>query len=120
MTTNFTFCTIEIHAQSYLYRLWKHRFSCPVPVDLDNDGIKEFVVGEAGGTLYYIKKINGNWQTFSNYWGIDVGGYSYPTFADLNNDGLLDMVVGNYAGLVQYFVNNGTSTYIQNWRNRCL
>lgn len=81
--------------------------------DVDNDGIKDFIVSSFDSryniakshenTLLY-KNIGSNQNPVLSYQSnnfiqkdmIDVGSGAYPTLFDYNNDSLLDLFVGNY------------------------
>ena len=86
--------------------------------DIDGDGDKDMIVGEATGKLLlFINSAGaGNVASISfssvNYFNIDIGDMSTPQLIDLNEDGLLDLVVGmnGSRGNVAYFWNFGTNT----------
>jgi len=84
----------------------------PTPrfTDLDNDGLLDLIVGEAGGNLnYYEQNAEGSTDftlMTENFNGIDVGRWSVPCFIDLDNNGLLDMFVGEYEGNLYHYEQN--------------
>ncbi|HET6992395.1 MAG TPA: VCBS repeat-containing protein, partial [Bacteroidia bacterium] len=87
----------------------------PVPTfwDLDNDGDKDMLIGDATGKLHYYRKDPGPADNFvfvsSNYQGIDVGNYSTPQLVDVDRDGLPDLLIGEQSGNVNYYHNTGTA-----------
>ncbi|MES2568135.1 MAG: T9SS type A sorting domain-containing protein [Bacteroidota bacterium] len=82
--------------------------------DLDNDGDKDLIIGEANGTLHYFENTAGagNAAVFgnhiSNYEGIDAGSFSYPQLFDVDKNGTLDLVIGSQNGKISYHKNKGT------------
>ncbi|MBI3512187.1 MAG: T9SS type A sorting domain-containing protein [Bacteroidetes bacterium] len=89
---------------------------CPVPTfgDLDGDGDKDMIVGDAVGKLHYFRKDPGPANNFvlvqSNYQGIDVGNYATPQLVDVDRDGLPDLLIGEQSGNFNYYRNTGTSS----------
>ncbi len=80
----------------------------PAVADLDGDGDKDLLVGNASGKLIFIKNENGNLKIIDkNYFDIDVGDYSTPQLFDLDNDGLVDLIVGEQKGNLNYYHNEG-------------
>ncbi len=90
--------------------------------DLDADGDKDMILGDADGKLHYFTNQGGNFTiTAPNYNNIDVGYYSQPQLVDVDRDGLLDIIIGEQDGSVNYCPNSGTTniaifdTIIKNW-----
>lgn len=88
----------------------------PMPAfgDLDGDGDKDMLVGDADGKLHFYEKQPGPADNFvltiPNYMGIDIGAYAAPQLVDVDHDGLLDLLVGEQSGNINYFHNTGTTT----------
>jgi len=90
--------------------------------DLDADGDKDMILGDADGKLHYFNNQTGNFTvTAPNYFSIDVGYFSQPQLVDVDRDGLLDIIIGEQDGSVNYCPNSGTATIaafdtiIKNW-----
>jgi len=90
--------------------------------DLDADGDKDMLLGDADGKLHYFTNQAGNFNiTSPNYFSIDVGYFSQPQLVDVDRDGLLDIIIGEQDGSVNYCPNSGTATIaafdtiIENW-----
>jgi VCBS repeat-containing protein len=82
--------------------------SNPSFVDLDNDGDKDAVIGEFGGTLRAFRNDAGRFTVeltgaANPLAGVDAGYKSSPSFVDLDGDGDLDAVVGRSDGTLQVF-----------------
>lgn len=89
-------------------------YSHPVPVDLDDDGDLDMIVGEADGTLTYWENVGTRrapeWGAPEHgYAGIDVGSYAAPSFGDIDADGDPDLVVGESLGTLVFYRNVGTA-----------
>ena len=83
--------------------------------DLDNDGKKEMVLGNEGGTLLFYENtgggagVNDNFVlTNPSYFSIDVGAFSTPVIIDVDGDDLLDIVIGEDNGSLNFCRNTGT------------
>ncbi len=90
--------------------------------DLDGDGDKDMLLGDADGELHYFNNQAGNFNiTLPNYFSIDVGYFSQPQLVDVDRDGLLDIIIGEQDGSLNYCPNSGTvtnaafDTIIKNW-----
>ena len=90
--------------------------------DLDGDGDKDMLLGDADGELHYFTNQAGNFNiTLPNYFSIDVGYFSQPQLVDVDRDGLLDIIIGEQDGSINYCPNSGTitnaafDTIIKNW-----
>ena len=90
--------------------------------DLDGDGDKDMLLGDADGELHYFTNQAGNFNiTVPNYFSIDVGYFSQPQLVDVDRDGLLDIIIGEQDGSINYCPNSGTitnaafDTIIKNW-----
>lgn len=102
-------------------------------LDVDNDGISEFIAspnqvenGEDKETIWLYKNVGSNnqvtWELQQKDWlstdnMLDLGSHSAPAFLDYNADGLMDMVVGTGGqwlwtdrGSLALFENTGTAT----------
>lgn len=83
--------------------------------DLDGDGDKDMILGDADGKLNYLENIAASGQPANfanlqvNYKGIDVGTLSTPILIDVDRDGKLDLVIGELSGTLKYFRNIGTT-----------
>jgi len=83
--------------------------------DLNGDGNKDLLVGDADGMLHYFTN-NGGGTTSSftlavpNFEHIDVGYSATPQLVDVNRDGLLDLLIGDKTGQISYFPNNGSNS----------
>ncbi len=82
--------------------------ACPIFTDLDNDGLKDLMIGDMSGFLpCYEQETDGsaNVLLISTHTlpGIDIGGHAFPSIIDLDADGLWDMIVGNVNGTLDHF-----------------
>jgi len=79
--------------------------------DLDADGDKDMILGDADGKLHFFNNQAGNFNiTAPNYFNIDVGYFSQPQLVDVDRDGLLDIIIGEQNGSINYCPNSGTAT----------
>jgi hypothetical protein len=90
--------------------------------DLDGDGDKDMILGDADGKLHYFTNQGVNFTiTTPNYFSIDVGHFAQPQIIDANRDGLNDIIIGEQTGTINYCPNTGTTsnaifdTIITNW-----
>ena len=90
--------------------------------DLDADGDKDMILGDADGKLHYFSNQGGNFTiTAPNYNNIDIGYYAQPQLVDVSRNGLLDIIIGEQDGSINYCPNTGTTTnavfdtIIKNW-----
>ncbi len=105
-------------------------YNTPAPVDLDQDGDLDFLMGVIGGAFNPIRTAEDNFV----YWervakdkfelrtrrfldGIDLGANAVPAFADIDADGDLDLLAGakidartTGPGPLYVFRNEGTAT----------
>jgi hypothetical protein len=81
--------------------------STPVFTDLDNDGLRDLIVGKQDGGLNHYKQDAAGSTSFTlqteNLSAIDIGKWSAPTIVDLDNDGLLDLLIGENVGNVNHY-----------------
>lgn len=81
--------------------------------DLDGDGDRDLLIGDAAGQLHFFRKDIGGPEDYTlataNYQGIDVGEFAAPQLIDVNRDGKIDLVIGEKTGRVHYYENTGTS-----------
>jgi hypothetical protein len=86
----------------------------PACGDLDADGDADLVVGNADGTLLFLRNAAGSGSvpafesSVLQYGGIDVGDFSTPQLFDLDGDGKLDLVIGEQKGNINYYRNSGS------------
>lgn len=84
--------------------------------DLDGDGDKDMIIGQANGQLAYLQNTAGagNVAVFAapvtNYQSIDVGNFAYPQLYDIDKNGTLDLLIGSQNGKLAYWKNTGTAT----------
>lgn len=81
--------------------------------DLDGDGDKDMLIGDATGQVHFFRKDVGSPTNFvlaaANYQSIDVGDFATPQLVDVNRDGKIDLLIGEQDGRVRYYENTGTS-----------
>lgn len=82
--------------------------------DLDGDGDKDLILGDADGRLHLLSNDGANPPSFNistpNYSQIDVGYFATPQLIDVNRDGLLDLIIGEQLGTINYLPNSGTQS----------
>jgi|GEM_PF-157232 len=90
-------------------------YSSPKLIDINGDGMREFVTGSQDGKIKVWDGVEGHFMdSFTEVRNLyydplnnecktqDFGSRSYAAIADLNNDGRMDMVVGNSRGGIHY------------------
>lgn len=90
--------------------------SAVCPIDFNNDGLIDLVVGNhAGYLLLYLNQGSSHAPKFTSNLPLQVDGEDLkvsfnakPAFADLNSDGRKDLIVGTGDGKVYYYKNYGT------------
>lgn len=87
--------------------------SVPCIVDWNNDGLKDVLMGNRGGTVYLFINSGTNKKPVFRHeeelmgGDLDVGGYSAPTVVDWDGDGKKDLVAGDFNGRLNVFINIG-------------
>lgn len=82
--------------------------------DLDGDGDRDMLLGNADGTLIYYQNTAaaGSAPNFvfasPQFQGIDVGSNSIPQIIDVNRDGKFDLLIGERSGNLNYYENTGS------------
>ena len=96
-------------------------------LDIDNDSIKEFVIGSFDATYFRPEARNSVWlyentgtnnapimnYKQSNFFQdrmIDVGDDAAPTIVDVDGDGLLDIIIGNYGNIDSSYIDSAAAT----------
>ena len=85
----------------------------PAMADLDDDGYPDLLIGQADGTLAYLRNTGSgtNPPSFDlpvwGFDGIDVGNYSTPQLFDLDHDGFRDLIIGEQNGNINYYKHTG-------------
>ncbi len=96
-------------------------FSRPYPVDWNNDGKKDIIVGNSLGQVTYFRNIQSDRSPLfasgaiiqmgigsPTKTALDVGAYATPVVVDWNNDGKKDLIIGNSDGNIYGCLNIGT------------
>ena len=84
--------------------------------DLDADGDKDMLIGDADGLLHFYANVAGagNAANFvlalANFDSIDVGNNAAPQLVDVDRDGKLDLLIGKRSGKISYHRNIGTTS----------
>ena len=87
--------------------------------DLDGDGDKDMILGDADGLVHYYANVagSGNPANFvlveANMDSIDVGNNAAPQLVDVDRDGKLDLLIGKRNGKISYHRNTGSSAAAQ-------
>ncbi|MBN2587971.1 MAG: peptidoglycan DD-metalloendopeptidase family protein [Candidatus Fermentibacteraceae bacterium] len=82
------------------YNCWFH--ASPVVADVDDDGVKEIILGTSGGsTGNRILVISGNSNTEEHYWDLDGAVNGPVAIGDIDNDGHPDIVAGVKGGIIE-------------------
>ncbi|MEW6109969.1 MAG: VCBS repeat-containing protein [Nitrospirota bacterium] len=87
-------------------------FAAPTFINNGNKGLKDLVISDGNGQLYYYKNMNGNytgWRESSDFFSdrLFTGPACTPALSDLN--GISFMVVGNINGEIRIFEHNRSS-----------
>lgn len=75
----------------------------PAAADLDRDGNKDLIVGDASGNIFFYRNIGADELPVFSGWSklkaggavVDVENYARVCVADWNNDGVIDILSGN-------------------------
>lgn len=88
--------------------------SIPCFGDLDGDGDRDMIVGDANGQLHYFTNNSFTSPSFTLHTaglgGFDVGQNAAPYLYDMDDDGDQDLVVGNNRGVLHYYVNSSATS----------
>jgi len=82
--------------------------------DLDGDGKKDLLLGDASGFLHFFKNTGSTVANFAamtspQYFNIDASVNAAPFVYDVDGDGDNDLVVGRKDGTINWYINFGTS-----------
>jgi len=91
--------------------------SAPVLADLDGDGDRDLLTGDALGGFHYFENTGDatSWAfaeatgAANPLDGVDLGDDSTPSLGDLDGDGDLDLLAGEYDGVFNFFENTGSA-----------
>ena len=84
---------------------------CPTFGDLNGDGKKDLIVGDADGKIHFFTNNGSSFNiSIPNLANIDMGYFASPQIIDINRDGLNDLIIGEKGGTISYFENKGTQT----------
>ena len=81
--------------------------------DLDNDGDKDMMIGDANGKLHYFENTANPGENLNielsevNVSNFDLGQFATPFLFDMDNDEDLDLVIGQLNGSISYAENTG-------------
>jgi FlgD Ig-like domain/Fibronectin type III domain/FG-GAP-like repeat len=108
-----------IHVQDGQNDMQVGNNSSPLPVDWDNDGDKDLMMGtDEEGILMYLNIGTNEAPVFDGHTVIIAPQISYPEvgnwrnrprLTDLNFDGLVDILTGNENGMIAFYENIGTA-----------
>lgn len=96
-----------VEEKSFFGRVWLNGDAKPTAIDLDNDGIKDLLVGNFRGRLVFVRNDSARFSIIRrDYRKIDVDLGAAPFFADLNNSGTPELMIGTDAGRIAFLKND--------------